>query len=212
VLVLLLSLSAQAAPVTQITLGDFTSPRVLDFETAALGTVSGTDALFTDFGIAEMLGTGSSFIDPFDLRPSASRALWIGSGGLEVVDPGTPDNAGLSDYEIRLASDHFRFGIAVHDYFPGADLTFEFFDGGTSVGSISVANPTADLSPFYFEVGAAFNRVTVIPAAGNGFAIDNITLLDRDASIPEPGVMLLLGSAFVAVWVLRVRRRQPLAA
>ena len=198
---------AKADPIQQITLGDYYAADVLDFESASLGPISGTDTMFTSFGISSVSASGGNFIDPYDVRTNSSRALWFQSSGLVIVDPGAAGN-GLASYEIEFSSVQARFGVGAHDYFPGADLNFAFFAGAVAVGDISVTNPTADLSMFYFDVTGGFDRVIVTAESTNAFAIDNITLDRGTAPVPEPASLTLMGLGLGGIAWTRKRRRR----
>lgn len=204
---LVLASPALAGTVTQITLGDFTNTQVLDFNSATLGAISGTDPLFTNFGISQVTTTASVFDDTFNNRANSSRALWQNSSGLAIVDPGATNNATFINYTLDFSSLHTNFGVGIHDQ--GDDFTYTFFNGVTNVGSLTLGSNTfADLFQVYLENDMAFNRVT-ISNLGGGFALDNITLEGASsAPIPEPSTMLLLGSGLIGLIGYRMRKAQ----
>ena len=194
--------------ITQIDLVDFTDPKVLDFETATPGTISGTDSLFTDFGITQITITASSFLDGYNSRSNSSRALWANSGGLAIVDPGVAvSNANTIVYTLDFSSLQSRLGVGVHDH--SSTYTYEFFNDATSVGSTTKGVATADLFQVYLENDMMFNRV-IISNLGGGFAIDNITLEKTSGVIPVPGTLVFFGAGFAgfAVWRYRLENRE----
>lgn len=208
--VLATSLATNAsASVQQITLGDFSSAKVLDFESSSLGTISGSDSLFTDFGISSVAFTGGTGLDDYGSRTNSSRALWATINGLSVVDPGATGLLAPSAYEIVFAGAQNRFGIGVHD--ENATFRLEFFDGASSVGSIDLATGgTADLTQWYLESTDAFNKVTVMTVAGSGgrgYAIDNLTLEAGSSSVPEPATLAIWSLLGMAIGGYGLKRR-----
>jgi hypothetical protein len=207
---MVIAASASAGTVTPITLGDFASASVLDFNSAPLGNISGTASLFTSFGIASVAVSANGIGDSFGIRPNASRALWANSGGLAIVDPGAGDLAadgvGMV-YTLVFAGLHSKFGIGVHDQ--GTLFTVAFFDGLTAVGS-AVFDSTVDandLSMAYFANTDAFDRITI--TAAGGYAIDNITIEGSAAAVPAPASLALLGLGLAGL--AATRRRNPRA-
>ena len=196
-----------AGTITEINLGDFANVQVLDFETAPLGNISSTDALFTNFGIAQAITNAGLFSDLYNVRPNSSRALWSTDGMPRIVDPGAMFNAVDITYSLFFSSTHTRFGVGAHD--EGGAYRFEFFNNFMNVGGITLsANDNPDLRQMYLENDMAFNSVLI--RGGGGFAIDNITLEGSIVPpVPEPSAMLLFGTgiAGIVAWRLRIRKK-----
>lgn len=196
-----------AGTITTITLGDFTSATVLDFNAVTLGNISNTDATFTSIGIASVVGTtGASDSDTYQVRSNSSRALWMKTGGqLVVVDPGTSGLNNATTYRVNLAAAHQDFGFGVHDQ--DGDYSVTFFSGVSSVGSTTFnSSSQADLTQVYFNNTDAFDAVEITRIIPAGFALDNITLESRAPSeVPEPSTLLLLTTGLIAGF--RYRRR-----
>lgn len=159
-----------AGTVTAVTMGDFTTPGTLDFESMATGNIANNDAIFSTIGILSVSGSASTFTDDFqDRQNSSDRALWLTAGNqLVVVDPGNSGSniygqLGIS-YTIDFAAPVSRFGFSTHDE-PftsdgGQPLTITFFYGLAQVGSTlssgvllpsSGPNPAWDRRDFSFR-------------------------------------------------------------
>ena len=199
--------SASAGVVTEITLGDFSNASVLDFNTAPLGNISGTDTVFTDFGITQASGTGSGFNDTFNTRSKSSRALWFNAGGLAVVDPGDDDNAIVNQsFMFDFAEQHNRFGFGAHDQ-ADLDLTITFFDNLVEVGSIVITTVTNNLSYHFLENTDSFNLVVIVANDDGGFAIDDLTLDEASAAdVPVSGTLAFIGLGLAGLGLARRRR------
>jgi len=178
--------------VTQIELGEFVTPRVLDFESTPTGNVGGTDSLFADFGISSVEYTGYRMADRFDNYANVSRALWVNEGGLVVCKAGM---SGFADhdlsYTLNLADLHQRIGIGVNDH--DGQVNFDFLSSGSTVDSFVIDRTgTPGLAMFYLESSKSFDGVKITASMGGrdpaGFAIDNMTL----DSVPEPATHALV--------------------
>lgn len=170
--------------VTKISFEDFADPDVLDFSSAAVGSISETAELFRDFGISQISATGSNSVDTFDARPNASRALWADDTGLRIVDPGT---AGLRRdelaYTVEFVNDQTRFGVGVHDE-PGV-YVLQLFADDVDVGTFAFSSG-GDLTQKYIESSEAFDKVVIHYTSrtiDQGFALDNLTL-EKEATQP----------------------------
>ena len=220
-----------AGAVTPATMGDFTTPGTLDFESMAAGNIADNDAIFSTIGILSISGSASTFLDDFQNRQNSSdRALWLTTGNqLVIVDPGNSGSniygqLGIA-YTVDFAAPISRFGFSTHDE-PFASqgappLTITFFYGLTQVGSIlsngvlqpgSGPNPDWDRRDFFFQNTEVFDRIVLTTTGYNqGFALDNLTV-DRSESVlpvitnPEPASFTLLGLALLALTASRKRR------
>lgn len=218
-----------AAVITEITLGGFTNPNILDFESEAVGTIGATDPIFTAIGIASITGTSGTYTDDFqDRENSSERALWFTSGNqLVIVDPAALDGGIYGQqnisYEISFINSVFRFGFSTHDE-PfasqgAAPLTITFYSGANQVGTInsngvlvaasgSGPSPNWDRRDFYFENDELFDRVvlTTDPTGNQGFALDNFAV-EPVSDVPEPGTLALFGLGLIGAGFFR-RKRQ----
>ncbi|MDA0207441.1 MAG: PEP-CTERM sorting domain-containing protein [Acidobacteria bacterium] len=220
-----------AGTITTITIGDFTAPDVLDFESVATGNIAGNDAIFAAIGISSISGTASSYSDDFQDRDNSSDgALWFTSGDqLVVVDPGNSGGSiygqGGISYTIDFAAAISRFGFSTHDE-PFASqgappLVITFYSGVVPVGSTTsngVLLPTTGPSPdwdrrdYFFHNTDSFDRIVLSTTGSDqGFALDNLTTEPAAGSelsdIPEPGSLALLGLGLLGLAAARRRRR-----
>ena len=206
--VLFCSSSADAGVIT--TGGTISNPQVLDFESATVGNISSSDALFSNFGISDIgIQNPSFFFDGYGVRTNSSRAVWVNSGGLAIVDPGAANNAIDGDFWfIDFTQPQSVLGFGLHDQ--SGTLNVEFFSGGASVGSTTVTILTGDLEESTFANTDTFDRVTIdINSTTVAFALDNITLSSATA-IPEPNSLVLIAMATAGMFGrgLRNRRRK----
>lgn len=185
-----------AGVITEIGLGDFITPKVLDYQTAPLGAISGSASLFTNFGISSVSAVGSDFSDGLGNRPNASRSLWFNESGLQIVDPGAGGLAADQiTYTIDFASAIGKFGWAWHDQDDA--MLVEFFLGATPVGSVVssgnhvAGGTTNDKRTLYLMNTDSFDRIAITNNTGfGGFSIDDLTL--EAAAVPEPATIGLL--------------------
>lgn len=201
--------SPTSAVVSQITLGDFNDPVVLDFQSVPLGAIAGNDPIFTNIGIAQIIPTPQGTdTDGYDNRTNSSRALAANSTGLFVADPGTAGAADTNDWQIDFSKNITRFGFATHDQNTLALATL-YFDG-VQVGSLDVTPSGNDLFQVYVESTVPFNSFQISQpgtASGFGFVLDNLTLEKMDMGvIPEP-ITAMLGLMGLGVLGMATRRR-----
>jgi len=196
------------ASIVQIGLSDFNNSTVIDFEGIPIGSISGSDALFTNAGISSVIATPEGTnSDTYGTRANSSRALGANSSGLFIADPGAIGAADTNDWLINLESPQFRFGIGMHDQsfgniFPQITL---FFDG-TEVDTLSVAAPNGDLFQIYFESTLAFNSLTISQPgidSGFGFMLDNLTI--ETTVVPITPAIWLYFSGLIAL--IRIRKK-----
>jgi hypothetical protein len=218
-----------AGTVTPATMGDFTTPGTLTFESMATGNIADNDAMFSTIGILSVSGTASTFVDDFqDRQNSSDRALWLTAGNqLVIVDPGNSGSniygqMGMS-YTIDFTAPVSRFGFSTHDEpfesQSAPPLVITFFSGATEVGSILSSgvllpgpgpNPNWDRRDFFFQNTEVFDRIELTTTGSNqGFALDNLTV-DQSESVPpvpEPASLTLLGLTLLALAASRKRLR-----
>ena len=194
------------ASVINIGLADFDSATVIDFESTAIGSISGTDNLFTNAGISLITATAQGTdSDSYDIRTNSSRALGGNSSGLFIADPGTAGAADTNDWLIEFLSPQFRFGFGTHDQniLPLVTLLFD----GIQVGSLSNAPSGSDLFQQYFESTVAFNAITISQpgtASGFGFMLDNLTV--ETSNVPEPASLALLALGLAGIGFSRKKK------
>ena len=194
------------ATVIEIGLPDFDNATVIDFESTALGSISGTNSLFTNAGISSITATPQgSDTDEYNSRTNSSRALGGNNNGLFIADPGTSGAADTNDWLIEFLSPQFRFGFGTHDQntLPLVTLLLD----GVQVGSLSNSPTDFDLFQLYFESTVAFDAITISQpgtASGFGFLLDNLTV--EASSVPEPTSLVLLGLGLAGIGFSRNKK------
>ena len=177
--------------VVPIASNGFERAKVLDFESvAAPTTVGGSDALFTDFGIAQISATGGSNSgDVQGQTHQSGNALFYNGSDLLVLpqaddgptgyDPSDyPFGAGQV-YTVDLELKQHRFGVSFQDQ-TAQDFTFTFYLDGVEQGQITEAINSVTDDVLAYETPFEFNRVVIQGTeTGDGIGIDNITLDDN---------------------------------
>ncbi len=179
------------ATVMQIALADFNNATVIDFESMALGSISGSDPIFSNAGISNIIPDNpGTFNDTYGVRPNSDRALGALASGLVVTDPGEAGTASIDDWTIEFSNMISRFGFALSDSVAGTH-SITFFDGLATVGNFAVT--TSDKENFYFESTLSFNSVRIIDndPGTMGFVLDDLTL--ESIAVPEPTPLALMG-------------------
>ena len=194
------------ATVIEIGLADFNNATVIDFESTALGSISGTDSLFTNAGISSITATPQGTdTDTYNSRTNSSRALGGNTSGLFIADPGTTGAADTNDWLIEFLSPQFLFGFGTHDQGTRPLVTLLF--DGVQVGSLSSVPLNSDLFQLYFESTVAFNAITISQpgtASGFGFMLDNLTV--ETSSVPEPVTLALFGLGLAGISFSRKKK------
>jgi hypothetical protein len=204
-LLLLASVSANAAVITTVGLEAFITPLQEDFNGLSTGSITETNSAFTNIGISSISISPGTVGDEFNTGGGGTNVLWGDATGLLVaqLNDGLPGRTLLRDtnYTINFTSPTARVGVVFVDIF--SDLpSFEFFDGATSLGSIVAS--AGNQVPMYFESDVAFDRVEIISAAGDGFGLDMIIV---DSVVPEPSATSSIIGLSVLAFTVRRRRR-----
>lgn len=173
-----------------------------------LGTISGSDQIFTDVNIASItVGGGASPIDVYNGDHSIGRALTTINGILTVIDPPgagtTAMDAVPSTYTFNFAENLRSFGFASGDN-NGGD--FEFLLNGSTVGNISL--PFVDQKgahQMYFTSTEPFDQVVFTPllAPAGGIVLNDFIT----STVPEPSGAIFSGIAALTFLSLRRRRK-----
>lgn len=176
--------------------GEIVGGLSLSLSSAPLGTISGSDPIFTAVNIASItVAGGSSPTDVYNVDQSIGRALTTINGVLTVIDPpggvATAMDAVPSTYTFDFGEDLRSFGFTSADNNGG---TFEFLLNGSTVGNVFI--PFVDAKgghPTYFTSTAPFDQVvfTPIAAPAEGIVLDDLIT----STVPEPSGAILAGIA-----------------
>ena len=178
--------------ITQIALGDFSAPRVQDFQAVPTGPIASNAAAFQAIGISSITGTSDADVDSYSTAsPAANRSLAATSTGLRVIDPNSGDAndrfGNNNSYTINFAQPQTRFGFT-NDDSGGQSFTFNIvlFSGGTQVDSGTLPAPIFGRNGLYFSSTIAFDSVRISNSFGDGFVIDNLTTETPAPTITAP--------------------------
>lgn len=180
--------SRRLLALTQITLADFVTPRVLDFETVdsvqsaphEFWGYESVDPYFTNFGVSKLrwISFSSSQIENYD-DPNGTRALWGGSAGIRVVSAGATDVYGGSAYFLDFAEPQTKFGFSFADYHYSLPVLIDIRDSNNIQLDAIYVNGEENAANFvYVQSDEPFARIVLEGVPRHGFALDNLTLDD----------------------------------
>ncbi len=200
-----------------ITLSSFKKAQTLDFESygpaGTRSTISGTDPLFTEFGITQVTATGGRFDgggnDTQNQTAQSGKGLFFTGGSLWVLPQDDASNGGGVDFgfnqtfTLDFDRNLNRFGLTFQDQI-AQDMIFRFFLDGVLQGTISWPVEQVVDTFYGFQTPFWFDSVEIDGSLStDGFGIDNITI----EAVPEPSayLLVLLGLG-TGGWWLRRRR------
>lgn len=138
-------------------------------------------------------------------------ATWSSPPNSETANPRVASTSGgLSlTFTFSQALDIFGFELEP-DSFVIANVVAEFFDGATSIGSISLdvdGNAGARLFAADADGGDSFTSVIITAAANaGGFAVANLRYAAAPSDVPVPATIGLFSAALAGLGFARTRR------
>lgn len=224
--------SMSHASIIRISESNFTDAETLSFGASDYGPISGTDELFTDFGISNISATASQSFGEEYARGDYEYVLWADSDtGVQVVKDGdgcttydafgkcldTDRTLSLIDfYDVSFADDLTKIGFYMVDIWK--PLEFLFLLDGLEVGKYDEKaagdwdNNTTGTGNGWtqwrvFSSDVAFDQVKIQSAEGaknDGFGIALIR--KETVSVPEPSGLILLSLSLFGL-LLTSRRK-----
>lgn len=224
---------AQASLITRINEADFINAESLDFVSENLGTISGTDSHFTDFGISQLTALASAPDGEEYARGDYQQALWAGeTAGVEIVENNGLAGCSLYNvdfkcvgerklslvdyYLIDFSSDLTKLGFYMVDVWKPLVFTFYYNDVEVEVydeearGSWdgnNLGTGTGWTAWRVFDSTVAFDQVRIESkdSKADGFGIGEIR--KESTQVPEPSSLFIMVLGILGV-ITATRRRK----